>query len=74
MYTYTYTSTLHLCTPTLGTCYDVGEDLSAELGATGSRNPKTGEYLDVFKHARLQTLLAAKVSLPSRLLPVSIMC
>lgn len=38
------------------------EDLSAFLGALGNRDPCSKEYLDVFKHCRLQTLLAAKAA------------
>ena len=33
------------------------EDLSAEIGSVGNRDPKTKEYLDVFKHVRTMCLL-----------------
>eukprot|EP00928_Gymnodinium_smaydae_P071102 TRINITY_DN54779_c0_g1_i1.p1 TRINITY_DN54779_c0_g1~~TRINITY_DN54779_c0_g1_i1.p1 ORF type:complete len:502 (+),score=122.11 TRINITY_DN54779_c0_g1_i1:54-1508(+) len=38
------------------------EDLSAELGSMGNRHPETNEYLDVYKHTRIQCLLAAKAA------------
>ena len=38
------------------------EDLSAELGSFGTRNAKSGQYLDVFRHCRNMCLLAAKAA------------
>ncbi len=34
------------------------EDLSEQLGSLKNRDPSTNEYLDVFKHARITTLMA----------------
>jgi len=36
------------------------EDLSEQLGSLTNRHASTNEYLDVFKHARITTLMAAK--------------
>ena len=36
------------------------EDLSEQLGSLTNRDKLTNEYLDVFKHARISTLMAAK--------------
>eukprot|EP00392_Amoebophrya_sp_AT5.2_P009744 g9772.t1 len=38
------------------------EDLSAVLGSSATRHPKTNEYLPVFQQARSLTLLAAKAA------------
>ena len=38
------------------------EDLSAELGSFGTRNIKSGQYLDIFRHCRSSCLLAAKAA------------
>jgi citrate lyase beta subunit/acyl dehydratase len=38
------------------------EDLSVELGSYGTRNQKSRDYLDIFRHCRIMCLLAAKAA------------